>query len=151
MLIMSIPQRNQIHNFLKKLSLFVIFISLFKFFLLFKYLKTFSFQHLPQTGNHDCCLITRQYKFNLMAQFNERNSNNPTLKQSEIAKKLNISSSGLQRHRNDISMFSTYRIPAKSNKGTKDFKSQTWFRKTSNDLKWPQTTPNDLKRYKSKC
>ena len=69
----------------------------------------FSLQQMSKTGNLDSNLITGPYKLNFMAQFMEQKSNNPTLNQSELAKKLGISSSTLQNYRNDIRMFSPYR------------------------------------------
>ena len=48
-----------------------------------------------------------------MARFIEIKSINPKLKQSEIAKKLGCSISFLQQYRQDIKMFSAYRIPPK--------------------------------------
>ena len=62
-----------------------------------------------------------------MAKFLEIKSNNPRLKQSEIAKKiLELSSSTLQRHRREINMLSPYRIPpsSKTIKKTKDTKRE---------------------------
>ena len=84
-----------------------------------------------------------------MADFMRVKYENPKLKQSEIANKLGLSSSTLQRFRNDINMLSPYRFhPNNTNKQRK---------KTSNtnsnndihrelDLGRPQITTNDLKR-----
>ena len=46
----------------------------------------------------------------------EHNNRNLTFKQSEISEKLGMSSSTLQRYRNDIKMLSPYRISANSYK-----------------------------------
>ena len=49
--------------------------------------NTFSLEQISGAGNLDADLISRQYKLNVMAQFMELKSFDPTLKQSEIAKK----------------------------------------------------------------
>ena len=72
---------------------------------------TFSLQQIPQTVNRDSNLILRHYKLHLMVRFMAIKSINPKLKQSEIAKELSCSSSALQRFRQDVKMFSPYRIP----------------------------------------
>ena len=102
--------------------------------------NTFSLQQISQTGNLGRNLVTRQFKFNLMAQFMEHKSNNPTLKQSEMAKKLSVSSSTLQKYRKDISMFSPYRIPAKSNKRKQKISNR------EHDFGRLQMTSSDVKR-----
>ena len=71
--------------------------------------NTFFSQQLSQTDNLESVLITRQHEIIVMAQFLESKKNNLTLKQSEIseiAKKLGMSSSALQRYRNDINKLS---------------------------------------------
>ena len=73
----------------------------------------------------------------------EHKSNNPTLKQSEIAKKISISSFTQQRYRNDISMFSPHRIPPSSNKREQKISNCERPQMTSNDLKRPQMTSKD--------
>ena len=78
--------------------------------------NTFSLQQISKTGNLDSTLITRQYKMKLMAQFMELKSDNPSLKQSEAAKKLGCSSSILHRYRQDINMLPPHRIPPSSHK-----------------------------------
>ena len=75
---------------------------------------------------------------------------NPKLKQGEIANQLGLSTSTLQRYRNDINMLSQYRIhPNNANKRTKAAKNTNFdnnshheldLKMTSNDLK---TTPNE--------
>ena len=66
---------------------------------------------------------------------------NPKLKQSELANNLNMSSSTIQRYRNDINMQSPYRIsPNNTKKRTKKTKIDD-----IGDLKRPQLTSNDSK------
>ena len=80
--------------------------------------NTFSLQQISRTSNLVAILISRQYKLNLMADFMRVKNENPKLKQSEIANKLGLSSSTLQRYRNDINMLSPYGIqPNITNKG----------------------------------
>ena len=52
----------------------------------------------------------------MLPQFSKHKSKNPTLKQSERAKKLGLSSSTLQRYENDIKIISPYRNPPISHK-----------------------------------
>ena len=69
-----------------------------------------------------------------MARFMEIKFVNPKLKQNQVAKKLDCSSSTLQRYRNDINMVSPYRIPPKRHKR----------RQTPNeDLNRPQMTSKE--------
>ena len=85
--------------------------------------NTFSLQQRSRTSNLDATLMSRQYKLNLMADFLRVKYENPTLKQSEIANKLGLSFSTLQRYRNDINMLSPYRIqPNNTNTRTKRLK-----------------------------
>ena len=72
--------------------------------------NSFSLQQLQKTSNLDANLISTQYKLNLMADFMKVKYENPKMKQSEIANQLGMSSSILQRYRNDIDMLSPYRI-----------------------------------------
>ena len=66
---------------------------------------------------------------------------NPKLKQSELANNLNMSSSTIQRYRNDINMQSPYRInPNNTKKRTKKPKIDD-----IGGLKRPQMTSNDVK------
>ena len=78
--------------------------------------NTIDLQQISQTGNLDSNLITRQYKLSSMAQSMEHKSNNLTLKQSEIAKKLGCSRSILQKYRQYINKFSPDRTPPNSHK-----------------------------------
>ena len=68
--------------------------------------NSFSLQQIQKTSNLDANLISRQYKLNLMADFMKVKYENPRLKQSEIANQLGMSSSTVQRYRNDINMLS---------------------------------------------
>ena len=82
--------------------------------------NSFSLQQIQKTRNLDANLISRQYKLNLMCDFMRLKYENPRMKQSEIANRLNLSTSTLQRYRNDINMLSPYRIQANNtNKRTK--------------------------------
>ena len=111
--------------------------------------NSFSLQQIQKTSNLEANLISRQYKLKLMADFMRVNSENPKMKQSEIANQLGLSSSALQRYRNDINMLSPYKIhPNNTNKQQKNGKN-TNFDNNSHlhpDLKRPQMTSNDLKR-----
>ena len=74
-----------------------------------------------------------------MAKFMEVKSISPSLKQCEIAKKLAISTSTLQRFSREIKVHSLYRILQSSNTTTREQKTLNQF---EYDLKM---TPNDLK------
>ena len=85
-------------------------------------------------------LLTRHYKLKLMNDFMYIKYQNPKMKQSDIANNLNMSSSTIQRYRNDINMLSPYRInPNNTKKRTKKAKIDD-----IGDLKRPQMTSNDL-------
>ena len=103
--------------------------------------NNFSLQQIQKTSNLDANLISRQYKLNLMADFMRVKYENPKMKQSEKANQLGMSSSTLQRYRNDINMLSPYRInPNNVKKRPKKAKIDD-----IGDLKRPQMTSNDLK------
>ena len=103
--------------------------------------NSFSLQQIQKTSNLDANLISRQYKLNLMADFMKVKYENPRMKQSEIANQLGMSSSTIQRYRNDINMLSPYRIsPNNVKKRTKKAKIDN-----IGDLKRPQLTSNDIK------
>ena len=107
--------------------------------------NNFSLQQIQKTSNLDANLISRQYKLNLMAEFLRVKYENPRMKQSEIANQLGMSSSTLQRYRNDINMLSPYRInPNNTKKRSKKAKIDE-----SHDLKRPQMTSNDLETSQS--
>ena len=86
--------------------------------------NSFSLQQIQKTSSLDANLISRQYKLNLMADFMRVKYENPKLKQSGIDNQLGLSSSFLQRYRNDINMLSPYKFhPNNTNKRKKkDFK-----------------------------
>ena len=111
--------------------------------------NSFSLQQIQKTSGLDANSISRQYKLNLMAAFMRVKYENPKMKQSEIVNELGMSSSTLQRYRNDINMISPYRInPNNNHKRTKKVKN-TDFDNNSHpeaDVKRPQMTSNDLKR-----
>ena len=101
--------------------------------------NSFSLQQIQKTSNLDANLISRQYKLNLMADYMKVKYENPKMKQSEIANQLGMSSSTLQRYRNDINMLSPYRIsPNNVKKRTKKAKIDD-----IGDLKRPQMTSID--------
>ena len=103
--------------------------------------NNFSLQQIQKTSNLDANLISRQYKLNLMADFMRVKYENPKMKQTEIANQLGMSSSTLQRYRNDINMLSPYRInPNNTKKRSKKAKIDD-----IGDLKRPQMTSNDVK------
>ena len=73
---------------------------------------------------------------------------NPKMKQSEIANELNLSSSTLQRYRDDINMLSPYRIQINNtNKRTKKGKNIIFDNNPhqETDVKRPQKTSIDIK------
>ena len=104
--------------------------------------KSFSLKQKSRTSNFDAKIISRQYKFILMADFMRMKYENPKLKQYEIANRLGYSTNTLQRQRNNRNMLSQYRIqPNNTYKRTKKA-SNTNFAKiihivimTSKDLK----------------
>ena len=76
----------------------------------------------------------------------------PKMKQSEIADQLSLSSSTLQRYRNDINMLSPYKIHSNNTNKQRKKGKNTNFDNNSHhdpDLKRPQMTSNDLKRPQS--
>ena len=100
-----------------------------------------SLNEINRTANMDPNLLTRHYKLKIMNDFMYMKYQNPKLKQSELANNLNMSSSTIQRYRNDINMLSPYRIsPNNVKKRTKKAKIDD-----IGDLKRPQMTSNDVK------
>ena len=112
--------------------------------------NTYSLDQIQKTGDLNADLITRQYKLDKMAKFMEIKSINPKLKQSEIAKELEISTSTIQRYRREINMLSPYRVSSNTNYKRKQKTPNTNLdddvELVSNDLK---TTSNDLKKPRS--
>ena len=97
-------------------------------------------------------LITRFYQLKLMNDFMNVKYQNPKLKQSEIASQLKVSTSSIQRQRNDINMNSPYRINQNNvKKRQKKVKidENVNHKRGSVDLNRPQMTSND-KKTKSK-
>ena len=108
-------------------------------------MNTPSLAEINKTANMDPNLLTRHYKLKLMIDFMNIKYQNPKMKQSEIANQLNMSTSTIQRQRNDINMLSSYRIsPNNVKKRPKKAKIDD-----NGDLKRPQLTSND-KKTKSK-
>ena len=78
---------------------------------------------------------------------------NPKLKQPEIANQLGLSSSTLQRYRNDLNMLSPYRINPNNTKKRAKKAINTNFNNDSHrkpDIKKPQMTSNDIKTTQEK-
>ena len=108
-----------------------------------------SLNEINKTANMNPNLLTRHYKLKLMNDFMYIKYQNPKMKQSEIANELNLSSSTIQRYRNDINMLSPYRIQSNiTNKRTKKTKNTDFDNNShhESDIKRPQMTSNDLKR-----
>ena len=84
-----------------------------------------------------------------MADFMRLKYENPKMKQSEIANQLSLSSSTIQRYRNDLNMLSPYRIQSnninKRIKKAKNSNSDNDSQPNHND-KRPQMTSKQLKR-----
>ena len=96
--------------------------------------NTPSLNEINKTAKMDPNLLTRHYKLKLMNDFLHIKYQNPKMKQSEIANQLEMSTSTLQRYRNDINMLSLYRMnPNNIKKHPKSPKSTTIV--TSKDLK----------------
>ena len=111
--------------------------------------NSFSQQQIQKTSNLDANLISRQYKLNLMADFMRLKYEKPKMKQSEIANQLSLSSSTIQRYRNDISMLSPYRIQSNIiNKRIKKAKNVSSNNDTqpNHDHERPQMTSKHLKQ-----
>ena len=107
--------------------------------------NTPSLNEINKSAKMDPNLLTRHYKLKIMNEFMNIKYLNPRLKQSEIASQLDMSASTIQRHRNDINMFSPYRInPNNVKKRPRKAKTDD-----NGDLKRLQMTSND-KRTKSK-
>ena len=100
-----------------------------------------SLNEINKNSAMDPNMLTKYYKLKIMNDFMYMKYQNPKLKQSELANNLNMSSSTIQRYRNDINMQSPYRInPNNTKKRTKKPKIDD-----IGDLKRPQMTSNDVK------
>ena len=113
---------------------------------------SFSLQQIQKTSNLDANLISRQYKLNLMADFMRLKYETPRMKQSEVASQIGLSTSTLQRYKNDINMLSPYRTnPNNTNKRTKNASNGNFDNNSHHnpDLKRPEMTSNDLKKSQS--
>ena len=110
--------------------------------------NSFSLQQISRTSSLDANLISCQYKLNIMADFMSVKYEKPKMKHSEMAYQLGLSSSTLQRYRNDINMLSPYRINTNNTKKrTKRLQililtTIHTTSPTSEDLKGPQLTLN---------
>ena len=104
-------------------------------------MNTPSLNEINKTANMDPNLLTRHYKLRLMNDFMHIKYQNPKMRQSEIANNLNISSSTLQRYKNDINMLSPYRNSSNNvKKRPKNAKIDG-----NSDLKRLQMISNDVK------
>ena len=100
-----------------------------------------SLNEINKNSAMDPNMLTKYYKLKIMNDFMYMKYQNPKLKQSELANNLNMSSSTIQRYRNDMNMQSPYRIsPTNTKKRTKKAKIDD-----IGDLKRPQLTSNDSK------
>ena len=114
--------------------------------------NTFSLLQISRTSSLYANFLSRQNKPNLMADFMRVKYENPKLKQLEITNQLGLSSSTLQRYRNDINMLSLYRIQLNhSNKRIKKAKNTNSDNNShqEHNFERPQMTSNDLKRPQS--
>ena len=111
-------------------------------------MNTPSLNEINKTSNMDPNLITRFYQLKLMNDFMNVKYQNPKLKQSEIASQIKVTTSSIQRQRNDINMNSPYRINQNNvKKRQKKFKfdENVNHKRGSVDLNKPQMTSNDKK------
>ena len=103
--------------------------------------NTPSLNEINKNSSMNPNMLTKYYKLKLMNDFKNIKYQNPKMTQSEISSQLNMSPSTIQRYRNDINMFSPYRInPNNVEKRSKKAKNDD-----NGDLKRPQMTSNDLK------
>ena len=104
-------------------------------------MNTPSLSEINKISNMNPNLITKHFKLKLMNDFMNIKYQNHIMTQSEISNQLGMSSSTLQRYRNDINMLSPYRI------NPNNVKNQQKKAKIDNngDLKRPNLTSIDLK------
>ena len=106
--------------------------------------NTPSLNEINKNSNMNPNMLTKYYKLKLMNDFMKIKYQNPKMTQSEIASQLNMSSSTIQRYRNDINMISPYRInPNNVKKRSKKVKIDD-----IGDLKRPQMTSRHLQMIK---
>ena len=104
-------------------------------------MNTPSLNEINRNSAMDPNMLTKYYKLKLMNDFMNINYQNPKKTQSEISSQLNMSSSTIKRYRNDINMFSPYRIsPNNVKKRPKKAKIDN-----NDEPKRPQMTSNDVK------
>ena len=72
--------------------------------------NTPSLNEINKNSTMDPNMLTKYYKLKLMNGFMNIKYQNPRMTQSEKSSQLNMSSSTIQRYRNDINMFSPYII-----------------------------------------
>ena len=115
--------------------------------------NTPSLNEMNKTANMNPNLLTRHYKLKLMNDFMYIKYQNPKMKQSQIADQLSLSSSTIQRYKNDINMLSPYRIQSNNtNKRTKKAKTTNSDNDSQpkHDDKRPQMTSSDFKTTSNK-
>ena len=82
--------------------------------------NTPSLNEINKNSTMDRNMLTKYYKLKLMNDFMNIKYQNPKMTQSEISSQLNMSSSTINRYRNDTNMISPYRInPNNAKKTTK--------------------------------
>ena len=103
--------------------------------------NTPSLNEINKNSTMNPNMLTKYYKLKLMNDFMNIKYQNPKMTQSEVSSQLNMSSSTIQRYRNDINMLSPYRNnPNNVKKRSKKAKIDD-----NDDLKRLQMTSNDLK------
>ena len=103
--------------------------------------NTPSLNEINKNSAMDPKMLTKYYKLKHTNDFMNIKYQNPKMTQSEISSQLNISSPTIKRYRNDINMFSPYRINSNNVK-----KQQKKAKIDNNDEpKRPQLSSNDLK------
>ena len=100
-----------------------------------------SLSEINEISNMNPNLITKHYKLKFMNDFMNIKYQNPKMTQSEISNQLGMSSSTLQRYRNDIYMVSLYK---NNPKNVKNQQKKTKIN-DNGDLKRPNLTSIDLK------
>ena len=85
-----------------------IYLSVYIFFLLYKYVNdgNFFLEQITETGNLDAIFILRQFKLDVLSRFKAIKSANPKTKHDQIRKESGCSTGSLQRYRQDVDMVS---------------------------------------------